>query len=211
MGTRPTTKRVQELCASINSADLRRVERRLIHALERDRSGSAAPDGFRTGHTGSAVLLTLADDAEGEAAGTLSYSDPTGGAAASRIDGRHPDIVRVHVERAFAYLEQAEAALVALGDRLDLIDNLAGAAPEPPQCESCARARRSADMAQFSDVGGRLDRLLRLCQWCYDVIRRSHEAGARLSIGDALDVERVVAYHEGRRQRERIGSPTRQR
>lgn len=211
MGARPTTTRVQELCASIATTDLRRIERRLLHALERDRAGSALPDGHRTGRTGAAVLLSLDDDEANESAGTLPYSDPTGGAAQSRIDGRHPDIVRTHVEHAFAYLEGAEAALVALGDRLDLIENLAGAAPEPPQCESCARARRSSDMAQFSDVGRRLDRLTRLCQWCYDVVRRTHPNDVRLPLGEALPVTRVVDYHEGRRQRERSGAPTRQR
>lgn len=190
---------MQELCTTIRTADLRSIERRLSSGLERDRM-SARPDGYRSGGEGGGHDL----DDNGEAAAW--YSDPTGGAVQARVDRPGRDELHEHLEHAYGYLEQTAASLGALARRLDAVDDLRGGAHDPPRCQSCARVGREADMVQFSDVGGRLNVLLRLCQWCYDQTRRRVAAGVRLALVEVLPVERVAAYHEGRKLRERAAS-----
>lgn len=158
---------------------LRALEASVRDILERDRAGSPIPDGFGTGGSGPSGH---------------GVSRPTETAGMLRADADIRDELHAIAERAWGYLQQAQASLNALRSQVAKAENLTGRAPDPPRCESCARAGKVADMFRFTDLEGRLERNWRLCNWCYDVVRRTDKLPA---------VERVVAYHEGRAFRER--------
>lgn len=155
------------------------LERRLLEVFRRDRAGTTIPDGFRGGEGGPGPVG--------------GHSDPTLTAVQAREKiefDRHRD----HVEHLWGYFHQAFVSLKAAMMRLDGCEELVGHVEDVPSCELCNAAGKRADSAHFSDVGGRLDGLRRLCEWHYTWIYRHDEPPSH---------ERVVAYHDGRQFREK--------
>lgn len=70
--------------------------------------------------------------------------------------------------------------------------------PDPEPCEGCARFGFRAPMAHYGDVGGRLERLMRLCLWCYDRVYKTDELPT---------FDQTRRWHERGRARERVAGP----
>lgn len=176
--------------------DLLGLERRLKRAVERDRSGSAQPDGYPTSSLGEGQGTSDTTPTERAVLGHYQVDpmDPEG----PGFWNPRPDPVRDIVRKARRAAETAAQELTRCRkelDRLDVLTGITGAASlDPEPCEWCARFGEYEEMVRFTDVGGRLSRKWRLGSFCYDVTRRT----------DALpNAERVSAYHAGRKQRQK--------
>lgn len=183
--------------------DLLSLQRRLRRALERDQAGAPVADGYPTSSLG------------GGGSGAGGVSRPTENALLGhyQVDPLDPDgpgywvpardEVRDLTRSALRAIEDAASNLALARKKLDQLDVLTGitgaASLDTEPCESCARADGPdgkplySPMYRFTTLD-RLSRKWRLCQWCYDHVRNK---------GHLPEVERIVAYHDGRRQRQK--------
>lgn len=134
--------------------DLDRRVRALIPRLE---AGRPLPDGWRpatsgSGTSGGSSELTSVENA----ADNRGFKTP-----------RH-DPIHEHGHRAVTRILRAVDELEAAITDLDIVDRkTADEDHEPTHCESCARAlERPRDSDTVGTVGGRLDKVMRLCNPC---------------------------------------------
>lgn len=157
--SRPTPTQVRDLIAQARKLhrELPSIEARLMAALERDRTGSAIPDGFPS--------QTMGDGAGGS---ELTSTE----SAAYRRSRRVRDPLRENCEQACGYLEAVVMSANALRTRLANIDALgADAALDSPCCTHHRTANLERMWEHYGNVGGRLTSELHLCGACYDFVR----------------------------------------
>jgi hypothetical protein len=169
---RPSTHEIEDLFRAIKIPEL---EHRLREALRRDASGSVMPDGFPA-TTGGGFSNDIGRPTENTVMGTFKPArreDPDG----PHVQRLPKDPVHQDAENAWAYAQQALASLKAANNRLDHLEHMTGKPASQQLCQSCIRVAVKSPMEHFSNVADRLPTHWRLCQSCYDWIRR-HNVGA---------------------------------
>lgn len=161
----PTQHQARELIRKIRRLDLPKdhpdwtaLQKDLLEALHRDRSGVDTADGYSRGTLGG-----------GTGSGELTSVE---GAASSRIAGR-TDELHDHLERAANFLEEAALNVGAFTNRLALIETIVGTPPKTARvCESHHRVKGDTTEPEiYGTVGGRLTKNLDLCRACWDFVR----------------------------------------
>lgn len=155
----PTEKQIGDMFARMRKADWRKLEKRLLDALSRNRGPRSEADGYPTsvgqGGPGGSELTSVESAAE------------------ARIAGRRDQQLE-HVAYAIAALDKQVQHLDHLERRLRLIESQTLGAPvEPKNCEACAKANIKNTPAHFGSLGGRLKREMHLCVDCYAFANRT--------------------------------------
>lgn len=147
------------------------LELRLLAALERDRTGRLAHDGWPTSTTGngSSGLPTSSVEA----------------AVVALVDGARPrDHHHELVGRAAGALEDAVVALNTLRSALNSIDDLTKTSVDPKAPKTCAhctdkRLGTNHPIHATGTVGDRLERSIALCAHCYGYVTQTATPGTR--------------------------------
>lgn len=207
----PTETSIRHLCDSLrtlakipkggrNRTELDLLEARLIHAVDRDRTGSPVPDGYprgTLGGTGGGPTITAPDEAGLPDVVPATAVEVVGIALADgdvERDRHHELTVRAveDVERAIIHLNSARAALAS-------IDDLTRTATSPGREATCAHCTphlpdaNARPVHRRGTVGDRLLVATDLCEPCYFFVLRSADAGSRAG---ALPTPEQIAHHD---------------
>lgn len=171
------------------------LERRLLAALERDRTGTLALDGWPTSTTGNGSNGLPTSSVEA--------------AVVARVDSPQPrDYHRALTRRAAGALEDAVVALNTLRSALASIDDLTKTTgPETKTCAHCTGKRGTGNdrgVYATGTVADRLDQPLALCSPCWHYTEQTATAGSQAG---HLPSDEQIRDHETRgRWRIRVGT-----
>jgi hypothetical protein len=158
----PTRAQLARYVTALRQADWVAVERRLAAALQRERAGTVASDGWGRGR-------------DFNARGGTTLGDPTGSASLGRLTPPG--------SRADPHAHLTRAALRALTDAVEAKDRLVTHLTaltslithdddQVPECEPCRAGGIHHPAVRWGDVGGRLPEPVNLCLATYEYVRR---------------------------------------
>jgi len=163
--TQNRIQRVRWLFGDLRRLGVLTTESKLVAALERD-DVSAAPDGWPSGHEGTAMVL--APDGER----VVLTSVERAADARMRTTGGHVDPHHHTAARAERALRDLVRAAHALVDALQQVDGLQAELVGERPCDSCKRAGLEVEGERWGDVGRRLPEAHWLCAACYLFVQR---------------------------------------
>lgn len=179
LNQRPHDKALAEFDARLIDS----IERRLLIALQRDRTGSVIPDGYPTstggGRSGGSRTIVVPDENGQPDRVPVTAIEA---AVVALVDGdtprdRHHDLT----VRAVEAIDSAVVALNTCVAALASIDDLVSEkGPAPKTCAHCTSKRgEGSDRPIYATgtVGDRLERSVSLCKHCYGFVEQTARPG----------------------------------
>ena len=156
------------------------IERRLLRAVQRDRTGTTDRDGYPGNTLGSGTPTSNGSSTETHALGRPERD-------------RHHELTILAVQ----HLEQLVLSANVIVSALNSIDDLTSdQGPAPRTCAACTGHRlQGGDRSDVTrgTMGDRLERATDLCRACMDFVRSSAPAGSHAGV---LPTPEQIRWHD---------------